>query len=153
LAPLPLGKWVFSRIVGFLAPYTGTMGALVEQLEPGYARVRLRDRRRVRNHLRSVHAIALANLAELASGLALVAALPDDARGIPVSLRIDYLKKARGTLLAEGRTAPPDAAGAGEHLAEAVVRDESGDVVARASVTWKIGPAPAARPPAPALAR
>lgn len=125
-----------------MTPYTGTMGALVETLEPGFARVRLKDRHRVRNHLQSIHAVALANLAELASGLALTAALPDTARGIPVSLRIDYRKKARGTLTAECRTTVPDVSRDVEHDVEAVITDPAGDVVAVGHVTWKLGPRP-----------
>lgn len=140
LAPLPGGRWLFSKLLGFMNPYSGAVGARVVTLEPGHAVLRLSDRRGVRNHLDSVHAIALANVAEMASGLAMLAALPAGARGIVTAIRIEYLKKARGTLTAESRIALPDVTVDGTHDFTSQVRDGAGDVVARATVTWKLGP-------------
>jgi acyl-coenzyme A thioesterase PaaI-like protein len=93
MAPLPMGKQLFSRAAGLVAPYTATIGAQVVEFEPGYARVSMADRRAVRNHLRCVHAVALVNLAELTGNLALIAAMPSDARMIVKGLSIEYLKK------------------------------------------------------------
>jgi acyl-coenzyme A thioesterase PaaI-like protein len=138
LAPLPGGRWLFSRMVGRVAPYTATVGARVERLEPGRSVVTLRDRRRVRNHLRSVHAIALANLGELASGLAAMSALPPGVRGIPTRIEIDYAKKARGTLTATGSAAIPEVHEPVTTYAAADIRDEAGDVVASVRVRWQL---------------
>ena len=136
----PGGKRIFSMLLGRLVPYTGSMGATVEEIRPGYARATLRDRRKVRNHLRSVHAVALMNLAELATGLSLNYALPPSARSILKGLSIEYHKKARGTLTAEA-TAPMLADNTERDLqVETAIRDQAGDVVATAKAHWLVGP-------------
>lgn len=148
LAPVPGGRRLFDLILRWMVPYSGAIRPRVLQLEPGRALVSIRERRGLRNHLRSVHAIALANLGELASGLAMTLALPPHARGIPVRLEIDYLKKARGVILAEGRASPPDTVAAElEAVATAQLKDEAGDVVATLVVTWRLAPAEEVEPP------
>ena len=86
-----------------MIPYTGSIKARIVRLQPGHAQVRLPDKRRVRNHLNSVHAIALANVAELSTGLAVLSGMPAGINGILIGLEVHYLKKARGELIAECR--------------------------------------------------
>jgi uncharacterized protein (TIGR00369 family) len=123
-----------------MVPYSGSLGATVARLDPGHAVVSLRDRRRVRNHLGSVHAIALANLGELASGLAALTALPPGVRGIVTDLNVSYLKKARGPLMAESRVSMPQVQSVTEQQVLAEIRDEADDVVARVHATWRLAP-------------
>ncbi len=140
LEPLPGGRRLFSFLLGRAARYTGSISPRVLELAPGHARVGLRDRPAVRNHLRSVHAVALMNLAEVASGLATISSLPPGARGILAGLSIEYLKKARGPLEAVCDATIDYAGERREVPVDAVIRDAAGDVVARATARWLIGP-------------
>jgi acyl-coenzyme A thioesterase PaaI-like protein len=136
-----LGRKLFSRALGVVVPYTGSVGATVEELERGRAVVSLRDRRAVRNHLASVHAVALANLGEFSTGLALISGLGVTSRAILKGLEIEYLKKARGRLEARAQVDPvEDASETREPTIVGEIRDSAGDVVARVHARWLVGP-------------
>ena len=136
----PGGKWLFSRIIGFTVPYTGSIAANVVILEPGYGKITLRERRKVSNHLQSVHAIALANLSEMVTGLTLLNSLPDNARAILTSIQIQYHHKARGLLTAECVCEIPENNTEREMQVSGEIKNEAGEVVATATATWRIGP-------------
>ncbi len=142
LSKLPGGKTLFSLLVGWMTPYSGTIGARVAELEPGWCRATLRDRRRVRNHLASVHAMALANFAELASGLAVLVGLPPGIQGIVTGFSISYKKKARGMLTAECRVSGLDVTSEQEYEAPVTITDVQGEVVAAAIARWRLRPIP-----------
>jgi len=144
LSPLPGGGWLFSKVLGFAVPYTGSIKARIIILEPGHVICELRDRRRVRNHLNSIHAIALANLGEVTSGLAQMSTLTAGQRGIVTNLSIEYFKKARGTLRAESNAQARviDGENDVEQDVTCDIRDADGDVVARTTVRWRIGQDP-----------
>ena len=144
LSALPGGRALFSRLVGTMAPYTGSIHAQVVELREGYAEVVLHDRRSVRNHLDCVHAIALANLAELAGNVALAFSLPDDARFIVSGMEIEYTKKARGTITAIGEPPVPATSARAAYRVPVVLRDAKGDEVAKVVLHSLVGPKPGA---------
>lgn len=142
LARWPAGRWLFSRAVCFKAPYFASIAPRIERLEPGRCEATLRHRRRVSNHLGTVHAIALCNLAELAAGLMTDASLPPSMRWIPKGMAVEYLKKANGRMRA---VATPmraiEAAPEGYELpVEVLVTDPQGDTVFRARIAMWVSP-------------
>ncbi|HEX5729229.1 DUF4442 domain-containing protein [Microbacterium sp.] len=139
LRPLPGGTWLFSRIFGRRVPYSGSVRSHIRVLAPGHAEVDIPDRRRNRQHLGSIHAIALLNVAEQASGLALLTDLPDGIRGIVIEISMQYFKKARGTIRAVSDATAPPVTGDVEFDVTADCLDLHGDLVARATVRWRLG--------------
>ncbi len=140
LSPKPGGKWLFSRLLGHFVPYTGSIPFVVLELEAGRCKVCLRDQKKVRNHLASIHALALANLAEVTSGLALNFKLPTGCQAILTSFQIDYIKKARGELSAFSEFEPPQAVEQKDYKLPVTISNAAGEVVAKAMASWRVGP-------------
>lgn len=148
LVKIPGGRWLFARAIAWGIPYSGTIGARIRLLEPGHCILLLRDRRGLRNHLRSIHAVALTNAGELVSGLAMTTALPAGTRAIVTKLTTEYLKKARGTIVAECRvTDPPRPSVPMEVIVTGTLTDAKGELVARVQATWLVAPADASKAP------
>lgn len=141
LKSLPGGTRLFSRGVCFAAPYFASIHPHVEVLEPDNARVSIKKRRAVTNHLGTVHAIAMCNMAELAGGLMTDVSIPATHRWIPKGMTVEYLKKAETDLVATARpTTTPDFAKAGEYPVQVEVTDTSGQAVFRALITMWVSP-------------
>lgn len=144
MARRPGGRWLFSKLVCLKAPYFATISPRIERLEPGRCEATLRHRRRVTNHIGTVHAIALCNLAELAGGLATDASLPASMRWIPKGMEVEYLAKAVGTMRAIAVPAA-EAVEAGDGYAlpvDVVISDPAGAAVFRARIAMWISPRP-----------
>ena len=74
----PGGKYLFNKLIGYKAPFFGTIHPNILELESALSVVEMKDRRSIRNHIGSVNAGAMCTLAELSGGLALDAAIPRD---------------------------------------------------------------------------
>jgi len=136
----PGGQYILRKLIGHRIPYSASIGARIVILAPGYARLVLKDKKSIRNHLNSIHAVALTNLGELTSGIALNAALPVDVRSIVTRITTDYLKKARGTLVAECHCEPPTTVTKEvDYAVEAVIKDQEDNVVAIVKSVWRLG--------------
>lgn len=139
---MPAGRWLFSRAVCLKAPYFASISPRFVALEPGRCEATLRHRRRVTNHLGTVHAIALCNLAELTAGVMTDATIPPSMRWIPKGMTVEYLKKATGTMHG---IATPDIpvveAAAGYDLpVSVVVNNDAGEAVFRARIAMWVSP-------------
>jgi acyl-coenzyme A thioesterase PaaI-like protein len=135
LAVLPGGRWLFARLVCRRAPYFATIRPAIAELRRGRCEVRLRKRRAVENHIGTVHAIAICNLAELAAGLASDVTVPATHRWIPKGMTVEYLRKAETDVRAVAELELLPALGASAELPVFVTAfDASGEAVFRATI-------------------
>ncbi len=136
LASKPLGKWAFSRLVCFKAPYFASIRPHFVELRPGRSEIRIAKRRGVQNHIGTVHAIAMCNMAELAAGTMSDVTIPATHRWIPKGMRVEYLHKATtdlsavATPLATGEATP-----SGDYEVLVEVKDTQGTTVLKAIIT------------------
>ncbi len=104
-------------------------------------------RRRVQNHIGTVHAIALCNLAELCAGLVTDVSIPADMRWIPQDMTVRYLRKAKGRMAASAVPATELRSSAEPYPATIAVTitDDEGQTVASADIHMWLSPRPARR--------
>jgi len=135
------GRWLFSRIVCFRAPYFASISPLFRTLEVGFAEVSLKKRRKVTNHIRTVHAIAMANLCEIAAGTMIEASLPLSMRWIPKGMTIQYLAKAATNITATAILPTIEYGETQDVVIPVKVQDTAGNVVVKADITMYVTPA------------
>jgi acyl-coenzyme A thioesterase PaaI-like protein len=139
------GRWLFTRVVCWRAPYFASIRPLFLQLGDGKVEVRMRKRRSVTNHIGTVHAIAMANLCEIAAGTVMEALLDPSLRWIPREMTIRYLSRATTDVVARG-IMPKVLPGQVQDAVVAVsVHDLSGAEVVHADITMYVSPKSASR--------
>ena len=102
---LAVGNKLFTQKICEIAPYFATIDPQFIDLKPGYSEVSMPNTSKVHNHLGTVHAIAMCNLAEIAAGIMTDVSIPNSCRWIPIGMSVKYLAKAKTALrgIADGR--------------------------------------------------
>ena len=124
LSRLPQGKRIFSVAFSQKAPYFATIRPRFVELRPHYAELVVPKRRRVHNHLGTLHAIALCNGLEAAMGALAEVTIPAGMRWIPKGMDISYTAKATSDVTCIAETDP-------EQWTSDAVPDSGGDLPVR----------------------
>ncbi|CAG8698770.1 12346_t:CDS:2, partial [Cetraspora pellucida] len=90
------------------------------------------EQRKIHNPFNSIHAAALCTFAETIGGLAVLTKLTRKHRAIVTRINMEYHKKARGTSTFN----PEELIGTKE--CETILKDQSSDIVAKATIFWNI---------------
>jgi len=141
---LPRGDRLFSRLFTLKAPYFATVRPRFTVLRPNYAELVIRKRRRVQNHIGTLHVIAICNGLEAAMGALAEATIPADKRWIPKGMEVSYTAKAASDITCIAETDPEQWTGDDPDLPVRVrgVRDDGTTVVEGVIRLW-VTPRPA----------
>ena len=133
-----VGARVFSFAFSQVAPYFWSVRPRFTVIEPNHAEVVVPKRRRVQNHLGTVHAIALCNGLEAAMGVLAEASIPAHKRWIPKGMEVSYLAKATSDITCIAETDPEQWTGADPDLPVRVkgVRDDGTVVIEGVIRLW-----------------
>ncbi len=142
-------RWVLNAVLPWMIPFNRPHGFTVVPLAEGGISVRVPYWRINRNHIKGIHACALATAAELCSGLSVLEHLdPKRYRLIMRSLHMDYHYQAKREATA---TCAPNAelirttvveplaqAEAVDHVSTVQVHDRDGKHLATGTITWQV---------------
>ena len=128
------GKTAFSAMISVVAPYSGSINPIVDEFDGNTTKCYIQEKRCLRNPFNSVHALALANLGELTSGLLMMDYLQSTKqKGIITNINIEYHKKARGKI-----TAICDIKSLNEGVIKSELFDRKHELICEVFCTWNI---------------
>jgi acyl-coenzyme A thioesterase PaaI-like protein len=138
----PFGQRIFSRMVSRMAPYFGTINPHITQLRNCYCEVLIRKRKKVTNHIGTVHVIAIANGLEMAMGTMAEASVPAHLRWLPKGMTLEYSAKASSDIRCVAEV-QPSAWQSGNIIVPVVAYDEQDKVVVKGTITLWVTEKPA----------
>ena len=138
LKEIPFGKRIFTFMVCMNAPYFFSIRSQITELKKNRCEVRVKKRMSVTNHIKTVHAIAMCNMAELSGGLMIEASLPRDKQWIPSGMTVEYLKKAETNLIAVSDGSEIDWNQEGTIVVPVEIKDLNDQIVFRAKINMYV---------------
>ncbi|KAJ0404095.1 hypothetical protein P43SY_000879 [Pythium insidiosum] len=139
--PEPLKQSALSLMFNSQVKMAGTCGIHIHELTGDRARVALKNRWRVQNHIGGVHACGMALLAESATGMVFGMNVPDSHIPLIKSMTVRYKRVAKGDLQAVASLTPEQikeitTSDRGEVLVDVQVTDSSGEKPIECEMIW-----------------
>lgn len=130
-----------SFVMGKVIPFAGTSGTRVEKLTPNECVIVMRNKRKVQNHIGSVHAAAMGLLAESATGFMTGLTVPDDRIIVIRSMQLEYQKRATGDMKATASFSDEQVEfiknnPKGDITVPVVITDATGTETVKATMIW-----------------
>jgi uncharacterized protein (TIGR00369 family) len=113
--------------VGNAVKFAGTAKVEILEMTPTRLHGRIRNRKRVQNHIGTVHAAAMALLAESVTGLVVGMSVPDNRTPVIKSMKVEYMRRAKGDLEAVATLTQADV--------DRIILTEKGEITVPVKVT------------------
>jgi len=141
LEKYPFGKNIFSIFVSRVAPYFSTISPKISQLVPNQCTCLIKKKKKVFNHIKTVHVIAICNGLEMAMGVMAEASIPKHLRWIPKGMRVDYTAKAGSDIRCVAKVSQNDWQ-PGDMLVDITAYDENDIIVVKGEIKLWISEKP-----------
>ncbi len=143
--PESIRTFALSKAMGRVIKYAGTSGLRFEKLTPNECIIVIPNRKKVQNHIGSVHAAAMGLLAETATGFMTGLSVPDNRIIVIKSMNLEYLKQATGDMKAVATFSDKQVDyikqnEKGDINVPVVITDEKGIETVKATMVWAWAP-------------
>ncbi len=143
--PESIRTFALSKAMGRVIKYAGTSGLRFEKLTPNECIIVIPNRKKVQNHIGSVHAAAMGLLAETATGFMTGLTVPDNRIIVIKSMSLEYLKQASGDMKAVATFSDEQVDyikqnEKGDINVPVVITDEKGVETVKATMVWAWAP-------------
>jgi uncharacterized protein (TIGR00369 family) len=143
--PQFIRTFALSKAMGSAIKYAGTSGLRFEKITAKECIVVIPNRKKVQNHIGSVHAAAMGLLAETATGFMTGLTVPDDRIIVIKSMNLEYLKQATGDMTAVATYSDEQVEfiknnNKGDMNVPVVITDAKGVETVKATMVWAWAP-------------
>jgi acyl-coenzyme A thioesterase PaaI-like protein len=139
--PQTLRAKVLSKTFGTVVPMVGTAGISYDLVTADKVICSIKNRRPMQNHIKGVHAVAIALIAETATGFVLGMNVPDESMVLIKSLKLEYKKIAKADLIATATLSLADreriiSTAKGEITVPCIITDATGNSPVECEMIW-----------------
>lgn len=139
--PVGMRSWLLSKVIGRVVRFAGTAGTRVEKLTPNECIIVMRNKKKVQNHIGSVHAAAMALMAESATGFITGLTVPDSRILVVRNMDLEYIRRATGDMKAVASFSDEQVdyiknTEKGDIEVPVVVTDSTGTETVKARMVW-----------------
>ncbi|OTG84051.1 DUF4442 domain-containing protein [Acinetobacter sp. ANC 4648] len=139
--PKGIRSTLWSKAFGRVVPMVGTAHIKYIEVSPSQVIVEIKNHRAMQNHIGQLHAVAMALLAETATGFVTGMNVPDTSIVLIKSIQIDYKRPSKGDMRAVATLTDEQIqliqnSDKGETLVTVVITDETGQEPVQCEMLW-----------------